>query len=228
MYNKYKIFIVEDDPSLAAMLKKNIEAWDHEVYNVKDLRKVTEEFQEQQPHLVIMDIMLPFYNGYHWCEEIRRISNVPIIFLTSASDNMNIVMAMQTGGDDLIAKPVDPSVLMAKIHAILRRVYALNKNAPILEHAGVSLYFGDLTAVYGGKRAELTKNEFIILQTLMEHKGKIVSRDTLMIKLWQEDRYVEENTLTVNVTRLRKKLAEIGAGDIIKTKVGSGYIIEGQ
>ena len=133
MYNKYKIFIVEDDPSLAAMLKKNIEAWDHEVYNVKDLRKVTEEFQEQQPHLVIMDIMLPFYNGYHWCEEIRRISNVPIIFLTSASDNMNIVMAMQTGGDDLIAKPVDPSVLMAKIHAILRRVYDLNKNAPILE-----------------------------------------------------------------------------------------------
>lgn len=221
----YKILVAEDERTLADMFKKNISEWNYDVRCVRDFQNIIGEFCEYQPHLVLLDIMLPFFNGYHWCTEIRKISNVPIIFLSSASDNMNIVMAMQMGGDDFIAKPVDSTVLIAKIQAILRRTYNLNE-APSIEHMGAVLKLSDNTLEYGGESIELTKNEFRILQTLMEHKGKIVSRDTLMIKLWQDDCYVEENTLTVNVTRLRKKLASIGLNDFIKTKIGSGYIIE--
>ena len=172
-----------------------------------------------------MDIMLPFYNGYHWCSEIRRISNVPIIFISSASDNMNIVMAMNMGGDDFIAKPVDLSVMMAKIQALLRRTYDFSGTAPLLEHRGAVLNLNDASLTWNGERIELTKNEFRILQTLMENRGKVVSRDKLMTKLWQMDTYVEENTLTVNVNRLRKKLEGAGLSDFITTKVGSGYMI---
>ena len=222
----YRIFLAEDDRALADMLKKAISAWSYEVRCVRDFQNITEEFKEFQPHLVLLDIMLPFYNGYHWCAELRKISKVPIVFLSSASDNMNIVMAMQMGGDDFIAKPVDTMVLTAKIQAILRRTYDMNESSSVIEHNGAVLNLNDSTFGFGGKCIELTKNEFRILQTLLEHKGRIVSRDTLMIKLWQADCYVEENTLTVNVTRLRKKLAEIGLTDFIKTKVGSGYIIE--
>lgn len=222
----YKIFIVEDDKTLAEQLKKAISMWNYDVCCVKNFQNIVEEFTEYQPQLVLLDIMLPFYNGYHWCTELRKISKVPIVFLSSASDNMNIVMAMQMGGDDFIAKPVDTSVLIAKIQAILRRTYNMNEAANTLEHNGAVLNLNDDTFEYGGKSIELTKNEFRILLTLMERKGKIVSRDTLMTKLWQDDCYVEENTLTVNVTRLRKKLAEIGLTDFIKTRVGSGYIIE--
>ena len=222
----YKILLVEDEPTLADMLMKSIAAWNYDVRCVHNFRNVAEEFQAFQPELVLLDIMLPFYNGYHWCSELRKISNVPIVFLSSASDNMNIVMAMQMGGDDFIAKPVDTTVLIAKIQAILRRTYDMGEAAPTLEHLGAVLHLHDGTLTFRAQSIELTKNEFRILQTLMEHKGKIVSRDTLMLKLWQDDCYVEENTLTVNVTRLRKKLAEIGLTDFIKTKVGSGYIIE--
>ncbi len=222
----YKILLAEDDRTLAEMLKKSITAWNYEVHCVEDFQNILEEFTEFHPHLVLLDIMLPFYNGYHWCTQLRKISNVPIVFLSSASDNMNIVMAMQMGGDDFIAKPVDATVLTAKIQAILRRTYDMNEAAPALEHMGAVLNLHDNTLVYHGENIELTKNEFRILQTLLEHKGKIVSRDTLMIRLWQDDCYVEENTLTVNVNRLRKKLAEIGLTDFIKTKVGSGYMIE--
>ena len=222
----YKIFIAEDDKALVQQLQKAIGAWNYDVCCVRDFQNVIPEFQAFQPHLVLLDIMLPFYNGYHWCTELRKLSNVPIVFLSSASDNMNIVMAMQMGGDDFIAKPVDTTVLIAKIQAILRRTYDMTGAAPTMEHHGAVLHLNDSTFTYGGKSIELTKNEYRILLTLMEHKGKIVSRDTLMLKLWQDDCYVEENTLTVNVTRLRKKLAEIGLTDFIKTKVGSGYIIE--
>ncbi|MCH5324895.1 MAG: response regulator transcription factor [Eubacterium sp.] len=222
----YKILLVEDDRALADMLAKSITAWNYEVCYVRNFQNIIEEYEEFQPHLVLLDIMLPFYNGYHWCTELRKRSTVPIVFLSSASDNMNIVMAMQMGGDDFIAKPVDVTVLIAKIRAILRRTYDMNDTSPTLKHMGAVLNLNNNTLEYNGKSTELTKNEFRILQTLMEHKGKIVSRDTLMIKLWQADCYVEENTLTVNVTRLRKKLAELGLSDFIKTKVGSGYIIE--
>lgn len=223
----YRIFLAEDDRTLAEALKKAISAWNYEVCCVRNFQNVIEEFESFQPHLVLLDIMLPFYNGYHWCTELRKVSNVPIVFLSSASDNMNIVMAMQMGGDDFIAKPVDTTVLIAKIQAILRRTYDMQETSPVLEHQGAVLHLNDNTLEYNGTTIELTKNEFRILQTLMEHKGKIVSRDTLMLRLWQEDCYVEENTLTVNVTRLRKKLAETGLTDFIRTKVGSGYIIEG-
>lgn len=222
----YRILIIEDDFSMANAMKKQMESWGNEVECVRDFQNVIPAFVEYDPHLVLVDIMLPFYNGYHWCTEIRRISNVPIIFISSASDNMNIVMAMNMGGDDFIAKPVDLSVMTAKIQAVLRRAYDMTGKIPVLEHRGAVLNLNDTTLSYGGKRIELTKNEFRILQTLMENKGKVVSRDTLMTKLWQMDSYVEENTLTVNVTRLRKKLERTGLTDFITTKIGSGYIVE--
>ncbi len=222
----YRIMIVEDDLSMADVMKKQIEAWGNECLCVRDFRNIISIFAEYNPHMVLMDIMLPFYNGYHWCSEIRSISDVPVLFISSASDNMNIVMAMNMGGDDFIPKPVDLEVMTAKIHAVLRRTYDMGGRIPVLEHRGAVLNLNDASMTYKGERIELTKNEFRILQTLMENKGKVVSRDTLMTKLWQMDSYVEENTLTVNVTRLRRKLESAGLEDFITTKVGSGYIIQ--
>ncbi len=222
----YKIMIIEDDTALAGEMKKQLEAWGNEAYCAREFQDIIPAFTKYDPHMVLLDITLPFYNGYHWCSEIRKISNVPIIFISSASDNMNIVMAMNMGGDDFIPKPVDLSVMMAKIHAVLRRTYDMGGKIPVLEHRGAVLNLNDASLSYNGQRLELTKNEFRILRTLLENKGKAVSRDTLMIKLWQMDSYVEENTLTVNVTRLRKKLEAAGLSDFIATKVGLGYIVE--
>ena len=222
----YKIFIIEDDVSMANAMKRQIEGWGNEVRCARNFQSVLSEFTEFDPHLVLVDIMLPFFNGYHWCSEIRKISNVPVIFISSASDNMNIVMAMNMGGDDFIAKPFDLNVLMAKLQAVLRRTYDLAGKIPVLEHKGAILNLNDTTLCYGDSKLELSRNEFRILQTLMENKGKIVSRDTLMTRLWEIDSYVEENTLTVNITRLRRKLEGIGMVDFIKTKIGSGYMIE--
>lgn len=222
----YRIFIIEDDPTLAQAMKKQIEAWGNEVRCVSDFQNVIPAFAEYDPHMVLVDIMLPFFNGYHWCSEIRKISEVPVIFISSASDNMNIVMAMNMGGDDFIAKPIDLNVMMAKMQALLRRTYGMGSRVPVLEHRGAVLNLNDASLLYEGRKIELTKNEFRILQTLMEHRGKVVSRDTLMTKLWQMDVYVEENTLTVNVNRLRKKLEAAGLHDFITTKIGSGYLVE--
>jgi DNA-binding response OmpR family regulator len=218
--------IIEDDSALAAVMKKNIESWNYQVELVRHFEDILPEFHAFDPHLVLLDIGLPFYNGYHWCTQLRKDSNVPIVFISSAADNMNIVMAMNMGGDDFIPKPVDPMVMVAKIQAILRRTYDMGDKIPVLEHRGAILNLNDTTLSYANADIQLTKNEFRILQTLMENKGKVVSRDTLMTKLWQMDCYVEENTLTVNVTRLRKKLEALGLSDFIKTRVGSGYIIE--
>lgn len=223
----YRILIIEDDVSMAKAMKKQIESWGHEVKLVEDFQNVISIFAEYDPHMVLVDIMLPFFNGYHWCSEIRKISEVPVIFISSAADNMNIVMAMNMGGDDFIPKPVDPSVMMAKIQAVLRRAYDMGGgNTAALEHRGAVLNLNDASLTYQGARVELTKNEFRILQTMIENKGKIVSRDTLMTKLWQTDSYVEENTLTVNINRLRRKLDNVGLSGFITTKVGSGYIVE--
>jgi DNA-binding response OmpR family regulator len=176
---------------------------------------------------VLLDISLPFYNGYHWCSELRRVSRVPIMFISGASDNMNIVMAMNMGGDDFIAKPFDLDVLLAKIQALLRRSYDFSGGSGgLIEHRGAILNNADATLSYGGERIELSRNEHRILQALLEHKGSIVSRDALMTRLWETDSYVDENTLTVNVTRLRRKLADIGLDGFITTKRGAGYIIE--
>ncbi len=222
----HRIMIVEDDFALARMMKKQIEPWGHEVLLAEDFQDIIPAFTLFQPHLVLLDIVLPFFNGYHWCSEIRKRSNVPVVFISSASDNMNIVMAMNLGGDDFISKPVDPNVMNAKIQAILRRAYQMTTSAPTLEHRGAILNLGDGTLHYRGENIDLTKNEFRILQTLLENRGRIVSRDTLMMKLWQDDCYVEENTLTVNVTRLRRKLESAGLTGFITTKVGSGYLVE--
>ncbi len=221
----YRIMIIEDEFSLADAIKRQIEGWGNEVCLVKDFQNVMQRFTEFDPHLLLIDIMLPFYNGYYWCTEIRKVSSVPVIFISSASDNMNIVMAINMGGDDFIAKPFDLNVLNAKVQAILRRTYDLAGKVPILEQNGAILNLNDMTLSYEEAKLELTKNEFLILQTLMENKGKVVSRNTLMTRLWEDDCYVEENTLTVNITRLRKKIEQVGLVDFIKTKTGKGYIV---
>ena len=222
----YKILLVEDDEIISKLIKQHLENWNFEVVTAKDFRNITKEFTACNAHMVLLDLMLPFYDGYYWCKEIRKISNVPIVFLSSVSDNMNIVMAVNMGGDDFIAKQFNVNVLLAKIQAVLRRAYDMKGGMSILEHKGVTLNLNDFNLSYRNKILELTKNEFRILETLLINKGKIVSRDALMVKLWQDDSYVEENTLTVNVTRLRKKLEDFGIDGFIKTKVGCGYIIE--
>lgn len=221
-----KILIVEDDRVIAREMKKYIESWDHEVAAVQDFKEVMAEFAAFAPQLVLMDISLPFYSGYYWCEKIRAVSKVPIIFVSSASDNMNIIMAVNMGGDDFVAKPFDFQVLMAKIQAILRRTYDFAGNSSLLEHRGMIFNRSDLTVLYDGKKAELTKNESMILQQLMEKKGKVVSRDSLMMSLWETDSFVDDNTLSVNVNRLRKKLEQLGVEQFITTKKGIGYLIE--
>lgn len=221
----YKIMVIEDDAAMADAVKRQTEAWGNEVYLVKNFQNVLKEFIEFGPHLVLIDIMLPFYNGYYWCTEIRKVSSVPVLFISSASDNMNIVMAINMGGDDFIAKPFDLNVLNAKVQAILRRTYDLGGQVPVMEQGGAILNLNEMSLVYRDKKVELSKNEFRILQTLMENKGKVVSRNTLMTRLWEDDCYVEENTLTVNITRLRKRLEQIGLTDFIETKTGKGYFI---
>ena len=222
----YKIFLVEDDFSLADAVKSLLESYGSEVTAVKDFRNVTAEFTEAKPHLVLMDIKLPFKDGYFWTSEIRKISSVPIVFLSSASDNMNIIMAINMGADDFIPKPVDAMVLNAKVNAVLRRTYEITSNSQTVDFYGATLHLSDYTVTYSGKRTELTKNEFRILQILLDNRGKIVSRDTLMTHLWQNDIYVEENTLTVNMSRLRRKLEDSGLAGVIITKPGAGYIIK--
>ena len=221
----YKIFIVEDDEMIAAGLKRHLENWGYAVECAQDLGNVMPEFVRAAPHLVLMDIKLPFYNGYHWCSELRKISKVPVIFLSSAADNMNIVMAVNMGGDDFIAKPFDLDVLTVKIQAMLRRSYDFVSRSVVLEHRGAMLNLTEAVLVYGSEKLELTKNELRILQVLMENKEKVVARDTLMTKLWESDSYVDENTLSVNVNRLRKKLESAGLSDFIQTKKGIGYRI---
>lgn len=222
----YRILIVEDDPGIAKAIQKQAQMWNLSAKCVQNFRNVLSEFSEYDPHLVLLDITLPFFNGYHWCSEIRKVSKVPIVFISSASDNMNIVMAMNMGADDFIAKPFDQSVLMAKIQAMLRRTYDFASSVPILEHRGAVLNTGDNTLTYNDEKISLTKNEYRILLALMENKGKIVSREKLMEKLWETDSFVDENTLTVNVNRLRKKLDSSGLKDFITTKFGVGYMVE--
>ena len=200
--------------------------WGFVAKKVTNFQDIIPEFVEFNPQLVLLDITLPFFNGYHWCSEIRKLSKVPIVFISSASDNMNIVMAMNMGGDDFISKPFDLHVLIAKTQAILRRTYSFSTQTNLLEHNGAILNINDNSISHNDEKVELTKNEYKILQTLLENKGKTVSRDNLMIKLWETDNYVEENTLNVNVTRLRKKLESVGLSNFIKTKKGIGYIIE--
>ena len=221
----YRIFMIEDDQGILEAVKNIGEKWELQITGVKNFRSILTEFSAGQPHLVIMDIGLPAFDGYYWCKEIRKISNVPIIFLSSASDCMNMVMAMNMGGDDFIAKPFDYDLLIAKIQALLRRAYDFASNMPILEHRGAFLNVENATITYQDASIALTKNEQRILALLMENKGCIVSRERLMDALWESGCYIDDNTLTVNVNRLRKKLEANGLKDFIQTKFGAGYYI---
>lgn len=222
----YKLFIVEDDRGIADAIKQQAGMWELDVHIAENFRNVLEEYAAYQPHIVLLDISLPFFNGYHWCREIRKLSKVPIIFISSASDNMNIVMAMNMGADDFIAKPFDQSVLIAKMQALLRRTYDFSADMPVLAHRGAFLHTGDGTLTCNGEAISLTRNEYRILLCLMENKGKIVSREKLMERLWKTELFIDENTLTVNINRLRKKLDAAGLTDFIVTKHGVGYIVE--
>ena len=221
----YRILVVEDDPGIAQAVCAHLRQWELDARCVQNFRAVMEEFTAFDPQLVLLDISLPFFNGYHWCTQIRSVSRVPVMFLSSAAENMNIVMAMNLGADDFISKPFDGSVLMAKIQALLRRTYDFGANVPVLEHRGALLDTGENSLVFGDEKITLTKNEYRILLCLMENKGKVVSREKLMERLWETDSFVDENTLTVNVNRLRKKLDAAGLNDFIATKFGVGYII---
>ena len=218
----YRIYMIEDDQGILEAVKAKGEKWELQIHGVKNFRKILTEFSEIQPHLVIMDIGLPAFDGYYWCTELRRLSKVPILFLSSASDNMNMVMAMSMGGDDFVAKPFDMDVLIAKIQALLRRAYDFAAVMPIAEHRGAFLNMENGTLTYQDITIDLTKNEHRILCLLMENKGRIVSRERLMDLLWESDCYIDDNTLTVNVGRLRKKLEANGLSDFIHTKFGAG------
>jgi len=222
----YKILIVEDDLVIANAMKNHIRSWGYEAECVTDFQDVLAAFVAYDPQLVLLDISLPFFNGYHWCNQIRKVSKVPIIFVSSASDNMNIVMAMNMGGDDFIAKPFDLNVLMAKVQAMLRRNYDFGGQTHLLEHKGAILNTSDSTLTYNGRKIELSKNDNKILQILLENKGKTVSRNDIMTRLWETDSFIDDNTLTVNITRLRKKLEDVGLCNFITTKKGIGYLVE--
>lgn len=222
----YRLLIVEDDARIAAEIGKQVKMWGIDCQTTTDFRNVFEDFVKYEPHIVLMDIRLPFFNGYHWCAEIRRVSKVPIIFISSASDNMNIVMALQMGADDFIAKPFDWDVLMAKIQSLLRRAYDFGLSPRVLENRGAVLNTEDNTLSYNGQMISLTKNEYQVLYCLMKNKGKAVSRETLMKALWKTEAFVDENALAVNVARLRKKLEANGLEDFISTRFGVGYSIE--
>lgn len=221
----YRILIVEDDEVIAQTVQKHLEEWGYEALCVTDFSNVLAEFAAAAPHPVLMDILLPGHNGCYWCGEIRKLSKVPVIFLSSASDSMNIIMAVSMGGDDFIAKPFDLNVMTAKVRAMLRRTYDFAGSHHLIEHGGAILNLSDATLTYEGSKAELTKNEFRILKLLLERAGRTVSREEVMTRLWETDCYVDDNTLTVNINRLRKKLAAIGLTEYITTKKGMGYLI---
>ena len=222
----YKIYIVEDDKGISDGIISCLGNWGMEGRAVSEFMKVLEEVEEYEPHLIIMDITLPYMGGYHWCQEIRKKSSVPIIFISSATDNMNIIMAINMGADDFIAKPFDQSVLIAKVTALLRRTYDFSQASATLEVAGAILNTNNNTLSYNGTEIDLARNEYRILLTLVQNKNKVVSREKLMEALWETDCFVDENTLTVNAGRLRKTLESIGLKDLIKTKFGVGYILE--
>ena len=222
----YRLLIIEDDKGIAEAIRAQAEMWGMQAHMLTNFREVMAEFAKVDPHIVLLDIGLPFFNGYHWCGEIRKVSKVPIIFISSASDNMNMIMAMNMGADDFIAKPFDQSLLIAKLQALLRRTYDFSASVPVLEHRGALLHTGEQSLMYGEEKISLSKNEYRILFVLMENKGRVVSREKLMEQLWETDCFVDENTLSVNVNRLRKRLDSAGLSDFIQTKFGVGYLIE--
>lgn len=223
--SKYKILVVEDDSTIACTIKRHLEKWDYEVCLIEDFKNVMDTFLKYQPDLIFLDVTLPYYNGFYWCMEIRKISKAPVVFVSSADDNMNIFMAMDMGGDDFISKPFDLTVLTAKTNALIRRSYSYKGQVNVIEHKGVVLNLSNGNITFEEKQIELTKNEFLIMKLLMENEGNAVSRDSIIMNLWEDDNFIDDNTLTVNITRIRKKLSDIGIVDYIITKKGMGYMV---
>lgn len=221
-----KIMIVEDDEIIKSSLKTELEKWGYEVYCLENLDNVVAEFQAEKPQLVLLDIVLPFFNGYYWCQEIRKISKVPIIFISSKNENMDIVMAMQFGGDDYITKPINLDVTIAKIQAMLRRSYNFVNDIDYLSFGKIQLILSETKVDFSGMNVDLTKTEMMILESLFKEQGGVVSREKIMDRCWQGDSFIDDNTLAVNVTRLRKKLSSIGLDGLVMTKKGYGYYLE--
>ncbi|MCY6960389.1 response regulator transcription factor [Clostridium brassicae] len=222
----FKIMIVEDDIKIREIILENLQKWGFDGLYVEDFGEVFNTFVKYEPHMILMDINLPSFDGFYWCNKIREVSKVPIIFISSRNTNMDIIMAMNMGGDDFVQKPFSLDVLMAKINAILRRTYSYsNIEANVIEHNGATLNLKDSTILYNEEKLDLTKNEFKIIYILMQNSGSVVSRDKIMRSLWEDESFIDDNTLTVNVNRLRKKLSDIGLSDFIQTKKGQGYII---
>ncbi|RKD24530.1 DNA-binding response regulator [Ammoniphilus oxalaticus] len=222
----FKIMIVEDDQKLRELIVQHLSKWEFDLFAVEAFDDVFRAFIEYKPHLVILDINLPAFNGFHWCQQIREVSKTPILFLSSRNDAMDIVMAIQMGGDDFVQKPFSFEVLVAKIQALLRRTYSYaDARTDVMEYKRAILNLKDATLSYNEQKVELTKNEFKILYLLFKDSGQIVGRNTLIKGLWDEESFVDDNTLTVNVNRLRKKLGEIGLGEMIATKKGQGYLL---
>ena len=222
----YKIMIIEDDLTLAGLIKNSLSKWGYEVFYVEDFFNVMDDFTAINPHLLMIDINLPYFNGYHWCAMIRKVSKIPIIFISSALESMNIIMAINMGADDFISKPFELDILESKVLALLRRSYDFNLENEYLECDNVILKIDNMSVSYMGREMELSKNEFRILEVLMKNKQNVVSREEIMNKLWQSDLYIDDNTLTVNVSRLKSTLEKLGRSDFIKTKRGVGYYVK--
>lgn len=223
----YRIMMIEDDEKIRRIVADTLEKWQYDVVEVTQFDQVLTEFEQTSPHLILLDINLPVFDGYYWCQQIRSVSKVPIIFLSSRNQNMDIIMAINMGGDDFIQKPFDLDILLAKISALIRRKYTYQEEENIrLIHRGLKLNVTNSTIELDGKSNELSRNEFILLQLMMRNIGKIVSRDDLMQALWNEEQFVDDNTLTVNVNRMRRKIGALGLEDFIVTRKGLGYIIE--
>ncbi|MCE3203967.1 response regulator transcription factor [Paenibacillus sonchi] len=222
----FRIMIVEDDEKIRRIVADTLSKWKYEVTQVSSFDQVMDEFTASQPHLVLLDVNLPVYDGFYWCQQIRAVSKVPIIFLSSRNQNMDVIMAINMGADDFVQKPFDLGVLVAKVSALLRRNYTYQDESLQMAHRQLTFHLSNSSVEYGGQTAELSRNEFIILQTMMRNIGKIVSRDSLMQVLWSDEQFIDDNTLTVNVNRLRRKIALLGLEDFIVTRKGMGYIIE--
>ena len=223
----YKIMMIEDDEKIRRIVVDTLKKWQYDVVEVTQFDQVLTEFERNSPHLILLDINLPVFDGYYWCQQIRSVSKVPIIFLSSRNQNMDIIMAINMGGDDFIQKPFDLDILIAKISALIRRKYTYQESESItFNHRGLKLNVSNSTIEYNGQSTELSRNEFILLQLMMRNIGKIVSREDLMQALWNEDQFVDDNTLTVNVNRMRRKIASLGLVEFIVTRKGMGYLIE--
>ncbi|WP_426454017.1 response regulator transcription factor [Paenibacillus sp. S-38] len=223
----YNVLIIEDDKDMAEAMRKLLVNWGYQASVIcEEFEQIWKPFEAAEPHIVLLDINIPAFDGFYWCRKIREVSSVPIVFVSSRDSSMDIVMAMNSGGDDYIQKPFDAHVLVAKLQAIIRRTYEYRTaETQLIECSQVILNLNDTKLYYGEESLELTKNEFRMLRTLMENRGRVVTRESLMKQLWNDDLYVNENTLTVNMNRLRKRLEEIGVGDWIQTKKGMGYLI---